>query len=570
MLKGKGIDIGLGKQRQNVIDGPGRRLEPRLRDASGNLPGFLQGQRRWTAGLARTQQRHANQKRLGLLDAALPPTRPDLRAPWSWKPDRLRKHIHPGEGYGAVAWDSLDDEAKRYQATKMAIHAAMIHRLDREVARLIAYLKEIGQFDNTFIVFFSDNGACAEQIIRGDMHDKSAPLGSQKSYLCLGPGWSAAANTPLQYHKSWTHEGGACTPFIVHWPARIKDKGVVRRSQQGHVIDLLPTLVSAAGGEAKALSSKAPPLPGKNLLASVTDGEVIEQELIYLNHGGNKALRMGDWKAVMTPHYGGKSWELYSLGADRTEMRDLAKEHPERLEQMKKRWESLTRQYEKDKRTQAKTGETEPAVHSMKLPTGEGKVIMSEDFDGDRAGPLNGTSPDVRIGEATWIASPHCKADGSHALGRTVSAFLPFKPATGKVYSVTLDLEVTSGGHSWFALAFSRGAVAGGSILSRENGVTGWMLARHNSTRNGAVQTFAGPRTHGKRQFHPKPGLMPERSMRLVLDTRTPRWQVTWFVNGQKAGGPVALPEGTEIKYIGIGSNGNATGVLKKLKVNEL
>jgi len=525
---------------------------------------FLEG---WDA--IRTK-RHANQKRLGLLDAALPPTKPDLRAPWSWKSDRLRKHIHTGEGYGAVAWDSLDGEAKRYQATKMAIHAAMVHRLDREVGRLIAYLKETGQFDNTLIVFFSDNGASAEQIIRGDMHDKSAPLGSQKSYLCLGPGWSAAANTPLQYHKFWTHEGGACTPFIAHWPAGIEGKGVVRPSQQGHVTDLLPTLVAAAGGQAKSLSEKAPPLPGKNLLASFTNGEVVDQEFIYLNHGGNKALRMGDWKAVMTPRYGDKSWELYNLGADRTEMRDLAKEDPERLERMKQKWESLTRQYDKDKRSQAKTAETEPAVHAMKLPAGEGEVILAEDFDGDRAKPLNGTAPDSRIGEATWIASPHCKADGSHTPGRTASAFLPLRPVTGKVYSVTLDLEVTSGGHAWFALSLCKGSAAGGGILAKEVGATGWMLARHNSTRNGAVQTFVGPGTRGKGQFHPQPALKPERRMRLVLDTRAPRWQVTWFINGQKAGRTVALPTDTNIKYIGISSNGQATGVLKNLKVSEL
>ncbi len=120
-----------------------------------------------------------------------------------------------------MAWKDLTEEQKRFQATKMAIHAAMIDRMDREIGRVLDQVKAMGAAENTVVFFVSDNGASAEQIIRGDMHDPSAAPGSAKSYLCLGPGWSSSANTPFRLHKSWVHEGGISSPLIVQWPAGI-------------------------------------------------------------------------------------------------------------------------------------------------------------------------------------------------------------------------------------------------------------------------------------------------------------------------------------------------------------
>ena len=105
----------------------------------------------------------------------------------------------------------------------MAIHAAMITRMDREVGRVVEQLRAMNQLDNTVVLFLSDNGASAEQIIRGDGHDSSAAPGSARSYLCLGPGWASAANTPFRLHKSYVHEGGIASPLIVHWPAGIRE-----------------------------------------------------------------------------------------------------------------------------------------------------------------------------------------------------------------------------------------------------------------------------------------------------------------------------------------------------------
>ena len=128
----------------------------------------------------------------------------------------------------------------------MAIHAAMVDRMDREIGRVLDQLRAMGALDNTLILFLSDNGASAEIMVRDDGHDPSAPPGSAASHLCLGPGWSTVANTPFRRHKTWVHEGGISTPLIVHWPQGIAARGELRHDP-GHVIDLVPTILEAAG-----------------------------------------------------------------------------------------------------------------------------------------------------------------------------------------------------------------------------------------------------------------------------------------------------------------------------------
>jgi arylsulfatase len=139
-----------------------------------------------------------------------------------------------------VAWSELNAEERRFQATKMAIHAAMIDRMDREIGRVLDQLKAMGALKNTLVMFASDNGASGEFLNRGDKHDKAAEPGSAGSYLCLGPGWSTAGNMPFRLHKSWVHEGGSATPLIVHWPAGIKARGEMRLTPV-HVIDFVHT-----------------------------------------------------------------------------------------------------------------------------------------------------------------------------------------------------------------------------------------------------------------------------------------------------------------------------------------
>lgn len=253
-----------------------------------------------------------------------------------------------------VSWKSLTKEEKQFQSVKMAIHAAMVDRIDQESGRVIDQLKKMNVFDNTIVFFLSDNGASAEIMIRGNGHDRLAEPGSEASYLCLGPGWAGASNTPFRLYKSWTHEGGIATPLIVHWPEGIKDKGTIRTGQ-GHVIDFIPTFLELTGiHQAETWNgSTVPVLPGKSLLPAIFGNNSVNHEFLYFHHGGlfkndpdNCALRMGQWK-IVTSKTVGKYWELYDLRKDRGEQKDLSGEKPEILSKMVQKWTELDELYRK-------------------------------------------------------------------------------------------------------------------------------------------------------------------------------------------------------------------------------
>src|SRR5439155_19810483 len=142
----------------------------------------------------------------------------------------------------------LTANQREFQACKMAVHAAMVDRMDREIGRVVGQLKEMGALENTVIFFLSDNGASAEMMVRGDGHDPNAECGTGATFLSIGPGWSSLANTPFRRHKTWVHEGGIATPLIVHWRRGIAAGGELRHTP-GHVIDLVPTVLDAAGGK---------------------------------------------------------------------------------------------------------------------------------------------------------------------------------------------------------------------------------------------------------------------------------------------------------------------------------
>ena len=174
-------------------------------------------QKRYLAGWDKIrEQRFARQKKIGLINTTLSKLEPDVGPPYAF-PDAI-KELGPGEVDRPIPWNQLTQEQKKFQATKMAIHAAMIDIVDQEIGRVLAQLKKMKEFENTLILFASDNGASAEIMIRSGGHDPQAPLGSSKSYLCLGPGFSSAGNTPFRRHKTWVHEGGISTPLIAHWP----------------------------------------------------------------------------------------------------------------------------------------------------------------------------------------------------------------------------------------------------------------------------------------------------------------------------------------------------------------
>jgi arylsulfatase len=277
------------------------------------------------------KERAERQRKAGIFDGALPEIERDVGPPYRF-PDAIKK-LGPGELDRAPAWTELTDAQRAFQAAKMAIHAAMVDRMDRELGRVLAQLRAMKALDDTLILFLSDNGASAEIMIRDDGHDPAAPPGSAATHLCLGPGWSAAANTPFRRHKTWVHEGGICTPFIVHWPRGIAARGELRRNP-GHVIDIAPTVLEIAGGRFTAAAG-APAPPGRSLVPAFTRDGVAPHDYLWWLHEGNRAIRVGDWKAVALK---GGGWELYDLAADRAETRDLASAHPDRVAAMEREW----------------------------------------------------------------------------------------------------------------------------------------------------------------------------------------------------------------------------------------
>lgn len=287
------------------------------------------------------KKRWQRMRAMGIIDTPLSDRDEDVIPSWNLPGEELEKRIGPGEVPYAVAWESLSDEEKAFQARKMAIHAAMITRMDAEIGRIVEQLQAMDAYENTLILFGSDNGASAEQIIRGDGHDKSAPAGSAKSYLCLGPGWSTAANTPYRLHKHWNHEGGISSPMIVHWPEGIEDQGELR-DDLCHFIDVAPTILDVAGGswpEKLENGTPVPPTPGKSLVPAFHQEGAAGHEVLWWCHQGNRAIRVGDWK--LSWRSGKKEWELYNLSTDRSEMNDLSQSHPEKVEEMAKRWQQI-------------------------------------------------------------------------------------------------------------------------------------------------------------------------------------------------------------------------------------
>ncbi|MCB1227424.1 MAG: arylsulfatase [Verrucomicrobiales bacterium] len=286
---------------------------------------------RYLAGWdALRKERAARQRELGFHVGDLSATEPDIGPPYDF-PESM-EILGPDEVNRPLPWEKLTASQQRFQATKMAIHAAMIDRMDQEIGRVIQQLKAMDAFSNTLILFLSDNGASAEIMVRDDGHDPTAPMGSAATYLCLGPGFSSAANTPFRRHKTWVHEGGISTPFIAHWPQGISDGGSFRHSPS-HVIDITPTLVDLAGGQAKPWPG-GPPLPGHSLRSTFAadPAATAEPRTLFFYHEGNRALRQGDWKIVADNQT--QAWSLYNLVKDRSEQHDQATDEPDRVKAM--------------------------------------------------------------------------------------------------------------------------------------------------------------------------------------------------------------------------------------------
>jgi len=288
--------------------------------------GIAKYRERYLAGwdVIRTN-RYQRQQALGLIDKTWPLSPRDPRVP---------------------GWNQVKD--KTWEANRMATYAAMVERMDQGVGRILDRLKEKGIEKNTLVIFFSDNGACAEilrpewydipsrtrsgQPIKVGNEDHTAFAGPENVWQSYGIPWANVSDTPFLLYKHFTHEGGIASPFIVRWPAVIQHGGNLSR-QVGHVTDIMATAVDVAGATYPDSYDGQPiqPLEGKSLLPIFEGKDRPHPEPIFWEHEGNRAVRLDQWKLV-AEH--GHQWELYDVATDRTEQNDLAASHPEKVKEL--------------------------------------------------------------------------------------------------------------------------------------------------------------------------------------------------------------------------------------------
>ena len=288
-------------------------------------------------------RRWHNLRTMGIVNCALAPLEPAF-TPRYFQP-AVMEILGPGEAKHAVPWSQLSDEQKHFQAAKMAIHAAMIDRMDREIGRVLDHVRSMGHgrtrssssFPTTAPMPPSWSAAMATTGRR-----RPAP---PASFLCLGPGWSSSGNAPFRRHKIWTHEGGISTPLVVHWPKGIAAHGELRHDV-GHVVDFVPTLLELAGAKPEP-SAGAPPFPGRSLVPAFAKDGSVTRDYVFFNHEGNRALRLGDYKLV-SAREDHDDWELFNLATDRCEQINLAAAQPDRVREMAARWQQLQDQFTRD------------------------------------------------------------------------------------------------------------------------------------------------------------------------------------------------------------------------------
>lgn len=255
------------------------------------------------------------------------------------------------------AWESLDFEAKQVSSRNMAVYAAMVDRVDHNIGRLVDRLRDLGQYDNTLIVVFSDNGpskttimdylsmdGSGAEFLDGFNHEMEN-RGLKNSNIDLGPGWAYGLAAPFRLMKGYQTQGGVLSPLIIKPPLGwSKPKGYVRTP--AHVMDLMPTFVEIAGAVHPGPQSKGEILSmqGRSMVPLMQgDGvERFEQRGFGAELFGIRSYRLGNWKILkLPPPYGNGKWQLYDISSDPGELIDLADKHPDRLAKLSKRWQAF-------------------------------------------------------------------------------------------------------------------------------------------------------------------------------------------------------------------------------------
>lgn len=279
--------------------------------------------------------------------------------------------VDHGPGLANPTWDNLPAEQKKLQARYMEVYAGMVSNLDYNIGLLIQHLKDIGQYDNTFIIFHSDNGAegslnSAEQEATNAANlaylgkDQTLnPAGAGNTYIRYGQRWGEVGATPFRLVKGYATEGGVSVPTIVHLPGQTEPHPTLR--QFAHVRDAAPTLLELAGipqpttpsaktgvkgvGLISYKNRDVYPITGHSFLKQLQGDEVtpIHKDAVGEEYNGQAYLRSGPWKIVWTPPPQGPSdghWQLYDIISDRAETLDVSSQHPEVVKALYQQWQA--------------------------------------------------------------------------------------------------------------------------------------------------------------------------------------------------------------------------------------
>lgn len=245
-------------------------------------------------------------------------------------------------------WDAFSEDEKVYESRKMEIYAGMVENIDYHMGRMLEFLNDIGELDNTIILFLSDNGSNPwdntqypgndDGVYLSQFDNRLENLGNPTSHIAYGTGWASAGSGPLDYFKMTVGEGGIRTPFIISGPG-IKE-GVIH-NEFAYVIDIMPTLLDMAGIQKPdtfngkdVLDMKGKPLT--KVLSGESERTYSDTELVGGEMGNGKWMRKGNYKSQLVPTpYGTNEIKLFDLSVDPGETTDISAEMPELLEELK-------------------------------------------------------------------------------------------------------------------------------------------------------------------------------------------------------------------------------------------
>jgi arylsulfatase A-like enzyme len=307
------------------------------------------------------EQTLARQKQLGIVpaDTELPPLNPLGTPATRTGPD--------GVPFPAMdetrPWDSLSDEEKRLFSRMAEVYAGFLSHADHQIGRLLDYLDDIEERDNTIVVLVSDNGASGEggpngsvnemRMMNGIPDDMAGnlamldQLGGVNTYNHYPNGWAMAFNTPFKMWKRYEFNGGTCDPCIISWPAGSNARGEIR-DQYHHAVDIVPTVLDALGVEPpeQIKGHEQSAFDGVSMRYSLDDGAApTTRRTQFYSMLGSRALWHDGWKAITThptlsgwSHFNDDEWELYHTDVDRAELHDVAADHPEKVRELVNLW----------------------------------------------------------------------------------------------------------------------------------------------------------------------------------------------------------------------------------------